>query len=112
MRAGDLRERVSIQVNTPAADTFGAAGAESWANIGTVPTVYAALEPLSGREGFAADRLYGEASHRVRMRYRSDFMTVLVPKNRLLYGTRVFDIIATLEVAPRQELHVLVTERV
>lgn len=107
-----LRERVTIQQVTQAADTMGAAGTESWANIATVPIVWAAVEPLSGREFFEAQRVAADVSHRVRLRYRDDYTTVLTPKHRLRWGSRTLDIVATLEVVPRTWLHVLARERV
>lgn len=109
MRSGELRERLSVQTLTETADTYGAAGTETWA---TASVVWAAVEPQSGREFFSAERLTGEVTHRIRIRYRDDWTTAITPKHRLLYGARLFDIISVIEVVPRQELQILARERV
>lgn len=108
MNAGELRDQVTFQALTQSADTFGAAGSESWANIATTPIVWAALETLSGREFFAAQRVAAEVTHRIRIRYRSD----ITPKHRVKSGSGIFDILAVFEVDRRIETHLLVKERV
>ena len=57
-------------------------------------------------------RIAADASHRVTLRYRSDWASVITPKHRIVYGTRVFDIESVQEVQQRGQLHVLVKERV
>lgn len=80
-----LDKRVSIQSKTLATDDQGG-GTETWA---TDATVWASIEPLTGRELMQAMQLETPITHKVRMRYRSGVTTV----RRLLYGSRVFNIV-------------------
>jgi SPP1 family predicted phage head-tail adaptor len=93
MQAGKLRHRVTIQQATETRNTLGEA-IKTWS---TVATVYASVEPIRGREFFAAEQVQSEISHRVRMRYRSG----LAPRMRLLYGSRMLQIEAVIDVEER-----------
>jgi len=86
MRIGELRKQITIQAETPTPD--GAGGyALGWMNIATV---WANIEPLSGREIFTAQHLEGHVTHRVTMRYRSDI--TITSDMRFVYSNRVFNI--------------------
>lgn len=103
MRAGELRERITIQQATATRDAIGGE-VEAWT---TYAEMYAAIEPLSGRELFAAKQVAGEVSHRVRIRYHAG----IVPKMRALHGARVLDIEAALNVDTRdRETHLYCRE--
>lgn len=104
MQAGKLRHRLTLEEAT---DTLNARG-EAVPAWSTVTTLWGAIDPLSGREGFEARQLYASASHRIRLRYRAG----IVPKMRLTKGARVFEIDAILNVDERnRELVCLATER-
>lgn len=66
--AGLLTHRVTIQSPSAARDAHGQR-AEGWTDIATV---WAQVQPLRGREFFAAGAMQSEASIKVRMRYRDD----------------------------------------
>lgn len=51
-------------------------------------TVFALVEPLSGQEIVAQTQVQADATHRIRMRGRSD-VSVL---SRLKFGTRFFEV--------------------
>lgn len=91
MRAGKLRHRITIQqLVAGSPDTLPTGEPDvSWAEY---LTVYASIDPVTGREPFLSQQKIGETSHKVRIRYRSG----IVPKMRVLYGSRVFDILAVL----------------
>lgn len=55
---------------------------------GTVDSVWADIRPLSTATAEAAHQLYGEATHRIFIDYRSGVTTA----NRITYGSRVFQI--------------------
>jgi len=57
----------------------------SWEDVATV---WAAFEPLRGREYFAAAAVNAEGTIRVRIRYRSGLMADM----RIKYGDRILDI--------------------
>jgi SPP1 family predicted phage head-tail adaptor len=68
MRAGRLRERVTIQTQVEGVeDTFGAP-AMTWSDVATV---WAEVMVLSGREAFRMAQVQPEATLRVVMRYRA-----------------------------------------
>src|SRR5918992_2353622 len=102
MRAGTLKDRVTLQQNTPTQDA-GGAPVDSWADVATV---WAAIEPLTGREFFDAARVVADVTHRLRIRYRAD----VTEKMRAIQGSRTFDISAVLEVGRRRELHLMARE--
>jgi SPP1 family predicted phage head-tail adaptor len=86
MRAGLLRHRITIQVDTPTQDDYG----EPIASWGTFATRWAAVEPVSGRETVMAGDQQVEASGGVRVRLRRlDGVSV---KHRISWDSRLFDI--------------------
>ena len=84
MRAGPLRHRIQIQNRSLLVDEFGEES-QVWA---TVATVWASVEPLSGRELLAAQQVQGETTHRVRMRY----LAGVTSSSRVLFNLRPFDV--------------------
>lgn len=99
--------RVAIQRAT---ESQGATGeiTKTWA---TLATVWAAIEPLTGREFFQAQQVQAEVSHKITMRHYTGI--TISPKDRLLYGTRVFRIESMLNVEERSiELVLMCREEV
>jgi SPP1 family predicted phage head-tail adaptor len=87
-QAGLLRHRVTIQQVTEARDTFG--GIErTWA---TLATVWAAVEPLSGREYLAAKQQEAETTTRIRIRYRSGITSQM----RVIWGEASYEIVSVI----------------
>lgn len=88
MRAGRLRHLVTIQQTT---ETRGADGSviDTW---GTYCTGWADIRPKSSTEDYLAQGLSGSVVHEIRMRYKSG----VVPKMRVLYGSRVFQIVGVI----------------
>lgn len=93
--SGPLRDEVTIQEVAETRDAYGGV-IETW---GTFATVRASVEPLIGREYFAAQQVQATSTHKIRIRYLSG----LVPKMRVLFGVRVFDIESILNVNERNE---------
>ena len=105
MQAGPLRHRITIETPTETQDTFGAAVA-TWA---TFAERWAAIEPLTGREFFAAQQINAEVSHTIRLRYVAGVTT----KMRVAFGARHFDLAAVRNLDERGiELELLAVERV
>lgn len=103
MRAGRLRHRVTIQSATTTVDSFGQP-IETW---GTFATVWAAVEPLSGREYFDAQQVQSEVSYRVRIRHLSG----VVPTMRVSYDSRTLEVLAVLNIDERdREMHLMCRE--
>ena len=93
MRSGRLRHRVTIQSPVVATNGYG----ERIVTWSTVATVWAAVEPLRGREFFDAEQVQAEISHRVVLRFRSGINSSM----RLLHLSRVLHIQAIIDVDER-----------
>jgi len=99
MNPGELKHRVTIQERSVTRDTDGGES-ESWVDFATV---WAAVEPLQGREFFAAQQTNSEVTGKVRLRY----LAGVKPTMRVLFGARVFDILAAVCPAEDQRETVL-----
>lgn len=93
MRAGQLRQRVTIQEKSVTRNSYG----EEVITWSDVATVWASVEPLSGREFLDAQRAGAEVTTRIRIRYRSG----IAPEMRVTYGDHVYDIKAVIDVEER-----------
>jgi head-tail adaptor len=93
MRAGDLKDRITLQLHDTADGT--------WKDLTAHPIVWAAVDPL------------GEDRYRARIRYRADLVSLqdVHPAMRLLYRTRTLDIVDVIEAVPRRELHLIASGR-
>ena len=92
---GEKPHRVAIQRATEAQGATGEI-TKTWA---TLATVWAAVEPLSGREFFQAQQVQAEVSHKVTMRHYTG--VTISPKDRLTFGSRTFRIEAVLNLEER-----------
>jgi len=71
MQAGTLNKRIKISqlvTGSPTTDEFGAPNT-SWEEL---DTVWAAVEPISGREFWAQQQVQSEIIAKIRIRYRDD----------------------------------------
>ena len=103
MKAGALRHQVTIQRLTI---TQGSAGEviETWSDVATV---YAAVEPLSGREYWQAQQVAAETSIRVRIRYRAGLETTM----RVIHDDRTLEILSIVDPEERhRELQLMCRE--
>lgn len=93
MRAGNLRERVTIQTATESQNSYGEP-VLSWSDT---TTVWGELTPLMARarEAFAlqAEALQAKAPHQCRLRYRA----LSVKTNRLKVNGKIYEIEAVLD---------------
>lgn len=105
MEAGTLRHRITLRKKTVTRDTRGG----EVVSRATFATVWASVEPLQGREYFAADKENAEVTHRIRLRYLKGVTSSM----DVLWGTRVFDIESVLNIGERnRELHLMAVEEV
>ena len=89
MDAGKLRDRVTIQSKSVVRDTYGAETI-TWSDVATV---WAAVEPVTGREYLQQEQVRAQVTVKIRIRYRSG----ITPTMRAIYGTHVYNIEAVLE---------------
>ena len=92
MQAGKLRHRVTIQDKTVARDAYNGE-VITWT---TVTTVWAAVEPLNGREFLEAQRDGAQVTTRIRIRDRS-----VTPEMRVVFGSHVYDVESVIAVEER-----------
>ena len=105
MRAGTLRNKVTIQVATEAQGDSGEI-TSTWA---TFAEVWAAIEPIKGAESFRSQHVHAEATTQIRIRYLASVTT----KMRVLFGTRIFKIESIVDPKERiRELMLMCVEEV
>lgn len=99
-----LRHKVAVQyraVGSPQYDPNGEVNA-AWVDL--FPSVWASIEPLRGRELFAAQEHAADVDVRIRMRYRAG----VEPTMRVVHEGRIYDIRAVLDPELRhRELELL-----
>jgi SPP1 family predicted phage head-tail adaptor len=71
IRAGDLREQVTIQTATETPNDSGG-GAIDWPDSGVGTTVWANVAPVRGNEQLQAQRVDAVVLYRVTTRFRTD----------------------------------------
>lgn len=70
-------------------------------------TVWAAIEPISGREYFLAQQVNSEVSTRIRIRYRTGVLATMI----FVYGSQTFHIQTIIHPeTARKELHLMCRE--
>lgn len=108
MQAGRLRHRGVIEHLGAKSDTVSDSG-ESQAEWTEFKTVWMSIEPLRGRELFAAQEYHNETTVRIRMR----FLEGVTPKMRVLYEDKYYPILAIVDPGLRhRELELMCTEGV
>lgn len=90
-RAGPKRQRISVQTLSEVQDTFGQT-IPTWTTQGTY---WAEVRNLAGREAVNAKQIKADTTHQVTMRYIGTLFSTagLLPSMRLLFNTRVFNIL-------------------
>ena len=95
MKAGQLRHRITIQSYTTT-NTHGEI-TKTWS---TFKTVWARIEPITGREWLESGIVEAEVTHRVTIRYLAN----VKPQMRIYYDSKYYDImyIENTEMRDRQ----------
>lgn len=106
MRAGTLRHRIIIQRKVAGSPQQNAAGepAVTWSNW---LTVWASVDPVTGKEPFLTQEHLSVVSHKVRLRYRSGIEAA----QRISFDGRYFDIKAVLNWNERNREVLLLVEQ-
>lgn len=98
-----LNQRIELQAPTSTPDAMG--GCDT--SYATVATVWAEVEPLTGRELEAAQASYSEVDLKVIMRYYSG----LSAQYRIKHGTKYYSIVAVLNLqSGKKDLKILCKE--
>lgn len=88
--AAMLLQRVTLQQRTVGVDSLGQ-DLTTWADVAQV---WALVEPLRGREYFAAGQAQAPVDVRITIRWRAG----LLPAMRVVYGAVAYDIAAVIDV--------------
>jgi SPP1 family predicted phage head-tail adaptor len=99
MQPGRLNKRVVIQQlvsGSPSKDSFGEP-LQTWENF--AEELWAAVEPVQGREFWAQQQVQSEVTVRVRIRYLSG----VIADMRVVYGARILDIVSVIDPKERHE---------
>ena len=96
---GKMRHRITFQKFNGEKDSFGDPLQADDSNWTSVATVWAAIDPLSGREFYAAQQSQSEVTHNIRCRYRAGLNTAM----RILYGSRKFSIVSIIDWEERHQ---------
>lgn len=103
MKAGKLKHRIVIQQATSTTSAEGMA-VPSWS---TFATVWAAVEPLMGREALEAQAITPTATTRFRVRY----LAGVLPEMRISWNSKYFEIQSvTDQGAAKQEMWLMAKE--
>jgi SPP1 family predicted phage head-tail adaptor len=104
MRAGRIRNRVTIEEKTVVQNDYG----EETITWSEYDVVWGSIEPLRGREFAEAERAGAEVTTRIVMRYRSG----VVPEMRATEGDNTYDIISVVNVDNRDREMLLMCREV
>ena len=108
MRGGALRHQVQLQSRATTQESTYGSQSTTWT---TYATVYAAIEPLNGRELMAAQAVQSEITHQITIRWNPGF--TVKAADRILFGVRIFDVISATNLNERNyEVEIRATEGV
>lgn len=96
---GKMRHRITFEEFNGELDTYGDPLQADDANWSEVTSVWAAIDPISGREFYAASQSQSEVSHKIRCRYRSGLNTAM----RIRCGSRRFKVLSIINWEERCE---------
>ena len=103
---GKLRHRVTFQRYNGTVDDNGDVRDDVEENWENVRTTWAAIDPVSGREFYAAAQSASEVTHKIRCRYFSG----LSPSWRIRYRDRTFHIISVIDWEMRNESYLIMVK--
>lgn len=108
MRAGDLDNRITIQEKAPTTQNQYGEEVPSWSDV---ITVWAAIEPLKGREYLESKLAAAEVTTRIRMRYQPG--VDITPAMRVSWSSRVFEIVDVINPKmANKELQLMCVEQI
>lgn len=101
MNAGKLDQRVTLQELQGGVDELGQPLPDTWADVATL---WAAVEPLQGREYIAAGAMVSAVETRIRLRYRQGVTSAM----RVVHGATVYGIQSVIHIrSNRRELQLM-----
>ena len=108
MNSGELRNKIIIKVQPTNEDSYGGK-IEDTALWNDFINCFAAILPISGREFFIAKQVNAIVTTRIKIRY----ISAITPGMRVVFGGKVYDIKAVLDIEERhKEIHLMCEELV
>ncbi len=104
MKIGNLRHRVVLQKKVVTEDEIKQQS-EVWNDYAYV---WASIEPISGREYFAARQESAEVTARITIRYLKD----VTPDMQVLFGNRAFEVVSVINPKETNESLILMCKEV
>lgn len=98
LTSGMLRNRLQIERATQVPNGSGGY-TNTWESITGTSMIRAYIKPLSGNERYQAARIESDVTHKVYMRYRTDFGAA----DRINYNGRIMQIKAVLNIEERNK---------
>ena len=116
MSAGRYRHRITVQYCDRSTKNDYNAPIEDWKDLGQL---WASIEPLTGREHFAASQTQAELTHVIKARWHTGWYTEpgffitpmqlahtddkvrVTPNTRIKFGDRIFDVLSVANVGER-----------
>lgn len=89
MNAGQLDQTITFD----SASVVQAANGEETITWVAGVTVWASVEPLTGREKLTAEQVLAELDTRIRVRWSADIAAV-TPKHRIRHGSAIYNIVS------------------
>jgi SPP1 family predicted phage head-tail adaptor len=106
MRAGRLRQRVTVQEKSVTKNAYG----EEIITWEDYHTAWAAVEPVRGQEFYEMEMAGADVSTRIVLRWPGDGLSI-TPAMRVSYDGRYYDIETVIHVDERhRELHLMCRE--
>ena len=103
---GKMRHRISVQTYNGDLDEHGDIRDDAAENWTTDRTVWAAIDPISGREFYAAEQSQSQVTHKIRCRYFPGLKTA----QRLVYSGRIFEIASVIDWEDRHESYLIMAK--
>ena len=96
---GKYRHLITFQKYDGTVDDYGDVRTDISENWDDFKTVWAAIDPISGKEFYAAEQSQSEVTHKVRCRYIAGIKAEM----RIKYGNRLFKILSVIDWEERHE---------
>lgn len=100
-QAAGMDKRIIVKYLVPSQDSFGEP-TTVWTEL---KTIWASVEPISGRDFFQARQEQSELTHRIKTRSAG-----ITPDMRLHYGTRVFEIASVINEMERGAIYTVMAK--
>jgi len=106
VKSGPMRFRIALQSASENPSAHGDPG-KTWA---TDATRWCSIEPMKGREFVGGAQTDSRVTHKVRIRAGDSVVDALTPHDRLLFGTRIFNIIEVINPRELDKMRIILCE--